>query len=136
MLRPNFGQQSDIEERDRHCRHHSYKLDSTTRTVRCGVCQSQLDAFQVLLDYARDERSWRHWDQERSRQMTQLEELKAEERKVKARLRNASRKEADEAVAHERARSEKERFEIIQAARDMGELARRIERTATRRRTV
>ena len=137
VLHVNFGQQSEIDSARRlRCHHHSYKLNSRERTVTCSACDAQLDAFEVLLDYARAERNWRNWDTERLKQMAQLDELKAEERKIKARTRAASRKEADAAVAHERARSEKERFEIIQAARDIGELVRRIERTATRRRTV
>lgn len=131
-----FGQQSAVTDRIYQCRHHSYKLDREQRTASCGACGAGLDLFQILLDYAHGERLWRHWDSERRRKADELAELKAEERKTKARLKNASRKEADAAVAAERVRTERERTEISDAARDITQLCRRIERLAQRRRTL
>lgn len=132
----NFGQQSEVALRTyESCRHRSYKLDINDRTVNCGICGAQLDAYQVLLDYAHGERLWRHWDQERLQLMSKLDELKAEERKTKSRLKNASRKDAEVAVAEERARGERERIQMSEAVRDMAQLCRRLERLTQRRRT-
>lgn len=114
------------------CRHRGYELDAERRAVQCGRCGAELDAFEVLLQYARRERSWRHWDGETVRKRAELAELVAEEKRTKARLRNASRKDARAAVEAERARSEQERQQIITHARELAEQARRIERLARR----
>jgi hypothetical protein len=61
-----------------------------------------------------------------------LEELKEEERKVKARTQSASRKEANVAVEAERARTERARLDTIEIAREVAVFARRIEALQTR----
>lgn len=129
------ARQTDIK-RDSFCFHRRHMLDEGTKTVSCGTCGAPLEAFQVLLDYAHRERHWRYLDGEAREAEKRLGELKAEERKTKARLKNASRKEADAAVAAERVRTERERTEISDAARDITQLCRRIERLAQRRRTL
>jgi hypothetical protein len=111
------------------CHHRgSFIVDEGARTVECEACGAALDAFQVLLDYANKERSWKHWQGEVRETQKRVDELKDEERKVKARTKSASRKEAGAAVAAERARTERERMDIAELARDVGGLARRIER--------
>ncbi|MEY4548965.1 MAG: hypothetical protein RL685_5160 [Pseudomonadota bacterium] len=118
------------------CRHDQTEVDGEDRSVSCRSCGATLDAFDVLLQYARRERNWHYWDQETRELEAKVQALKEEERKVKARTKSASRKDAATAVAAERERTERERFEIITAARDVVELGRRIERLTQRRRTL
>jgi hypothetical protein len=115
------------------CRHRQIRLDGDQRTVTCTGCGKALDAFDVLLDYGRGERSWRTWDSLISAAAQNLERLKTEERKTKARLQHASRKDALAAVDEERVRTERMRLEITERARDIGQLCRRIEQLAHRR---
>jgi len=114
------------------CRHQRTELDSETRAVACRDCGKALDAFDVLLEYARGERNWQHWQREQSAAAARVQQLKEEERKVKSRTQNAMRKDANAAVAAERARTERMRHDAIQAARDVAAAARRIERLMQR----
>jgi len=115
------------------CRHYQVSLDGKQRTVSCSDCGKALDAFDVLLGYARGERRWQTWDTLVREAQERVHQLKVEERKAKARLRNASRKDADAAVAAERVKTERMRIAIIESARDIKEACRRIERLAQRR---
>ncbi|HEU4582673.1 MAG TPA: hypothetical protein VFS67_30660 [Polyangiaceae bacterium] len=135
VIRLDPNRQSEIK-RDNFCFHRQYLLDEDKRTVSCGTCGAPLDAFQVLHDYARRERHWRYLDREAREAEARLKELKAEERRVKARTASASRKDSAAAVAAERAQSERERIAISEDTRDIVELCRRIERRLQRRRTL
>lgn len=137
VIRADFGKRADIKERTdllRPCKHEQTLVDEVERTVECGTCGAPLNAFMVLLEYARKERHWRHWQAEVSRCHNELAKLKEEERKVKARTRSASRKDAGEAVAAERARDERERRESICDAREIAAICGRIERRILRTR--
>lgn len=112
------------------CRHVRTLIDADTRAVSCIDCTKTLDAVDVLLEYAHRERTWHHWEQDTRLAEKRLAELKEEERKVKARTKNAARKEADAAVATERARSEDERLMIVVKAREMARICQHIERLA------
>lgn len=131
----SFGQQSELAEPRpvAPCHHHSYQLEGKRRVVRCGGCGAELDPFEVLLAYARNERTWRHWQGECIRKRAELGALQAEERRTKARLKHASRKDAAAAVAEERARGERERMQMADAARDIVTRAKRIDRLARSR---
>jgi hypothetical protein len=132
VLRPTFGQpselgkQTDITRRGPYCFHRQYELDEGSKTVACGKCGAPLEAFQILLEYAHDERHWRHWDREATEKRKLLAELKAEEHKVKSRTASASRKDATAAVEHERQATLVRRQAIAEKARDIAELARQI----------
>lgn len=132
VIRLDFDRQSEIRRDGPYCSHRQYEIDEGTKTVVCGKCGAPLDAFQLLLDYATRERSWRYYDSEIRCAKQQLAELKAEERKVKARTKNATRKEAVAAVAEERVRSERERMVIAELARDIVAAAKRIDGLTTR----
>lgn len=93
------------------------------------------NAVWVLLEYAKRERRWRHWDGESTKALTRIAELKAEEKKIKARTKSASRKDSNQAVRDEQARTEKMRFDLIQDARDLAALAARIEQRCRRKGT-
>ncbi len=126
VIHLDFDRQSEIKH-EKFCRHRKYLVHADTRTVSCATCGAPLEAFKVLLDYAQRERSWRHYDSEIRRATERLAELRAEERKVKARTKNATRKEADAAVEAERVRTERERMVAAELARDAGALCRRID---------
>lgn len=131
----SFGQQSEVrQERPFHCSHHSYVVAPQDRTVRCGACGAQLEAFDVLLQYANKERRWRHWEAETFRKHEELAQLRAEERKAKARLKYALRGDPEFAATEERIRGERLRHQIIEATRDMSQTCRRLERLVQRRR--
>ena len=128
--------QNDTVGYRRFCHHHRTVLDEQRRAVACRDCATALDAFDVLLEYAHGERRWVSRLGEVREAEQRLAALKEEERKVKARTKAASRKDSNAAVAAERARGERERGEIIQAARDIAAGCRRIERITQRRRSI
>ena len=135
LIRADFGGRASIKERTDHlrpCQHEQTIVDEVVRSVECGTCGAPLDAFQVLLEYARKERHWRHWQAEVSRCHNELAKLKEEERKVKARTKSHARKDALEAVRLEQLHTERMRLDIVQIARDVGAAAKRIEQLAHR----
>lgn len=129
QLKPGPAQQTKVKGHGyAHCRHIGSELDAETRTVTCRQCGKTLDPFDVLLEYARGERRWQQWEQEQRAAAARVTQLKEEERKVKARTKNASRKDSAEAVRLEQVRTERMRHDVIQAARDVAALAKRIEK--------
>ena len=71
------------------CGHGKLILDEKLRAVQCRACEATLDPFDVLMNYADLERRWRSWHKETSKERRLVKELKKEEKRVKARLRNA-----------------------------------------------
>lgn len=87
LIRADFGQRAAIQERTDllyPCQHEQPVVDEANRTVECGACGAPLDAFTVLLQYARKERHWRNWQAEVGRCHNELEKLKDEERNESA----------------------------------------------------
>lgn len=126
--------QTEIGPGYRFCRHGQVQLAMEGRAVSCVTCGKTLDAFDVLLEYAQREREWRYFEKQISEAHERLEKLKSEERKTKARLKHASRKEANAAVAAERATQERASLEIVEWVRDIRQKCASIERLALRRR--
>lgn len=112
----------------RHCRHVRMLIDEENRSISCEVCEKPLDPFQICLDYARRERNWRHYETEEHKTRKKISELEAEEKKLKARIRNAKRKDADLAVEAERKRHSEQHYRTHANARSIVELAERIMR--------
>jgi hypothetical protein len=110
---------TDVSGSSRHCAHGATMLCESSRRVSCKECGALLDAFDVLMQYARRERTWRYWDAETRQAKLDLAALKSEERCVKARTANALRKDAEHAVAEERRKSEVNRRAIARAAKEM-----------------
>jgi len=77
------------------------------------------------------ERSFRHWDAERERAVERVNLAHEEERKVKARTKSASRKDAETAVAHERARTRESMARVLWRVQEIGRSAATIERLLT-----
>ena len=87
------------------CWQHEARVDGIGRRVWCGKCNAELDPFDVLSKIAHASASRQYRADETRKAGARLEELKAEEKRVKARLKNSMRKDADAAVEAERARS-------------------------------
>lgn len=115
---------------DQRCRHRSYFVHESERQVTCQGCDAKLDAFEVLMAYANHERNWQLWNKRCLEKRAELRELEAEERRIKQRMRNASRKDAKLAVAEERKKTVELRRRIAFNARELGRLAGRIQRAA------
>jgi hypothetical protein len=81
------------------CRHRFQKklVDRDRRRVVCDGCAAELDAMDVLIELADDHvnrrRTAKSLQKEIDQAAAKLEETKKEERKAKARLRNAKRKD-------------------------------------------
>lgn len=110
------------------CRHHQTLLNTESRTVSCGQCGATVEAFDVLLKYARGEINWRSWDSEVHRRRREIDELKLEERRIKQRTAAASRKDAEAAVAEERRKSEERRRLIAWKSHEVARLGQEIQR--------
>ena len=107
----------------RDCKHLHIITDRKRRTIQCEDCKEVLDPFDVVYEYAGGERMYHHWRAEETRVRRRLYQLKEEEKRVKARTRNASRKDAETAVAAERARWEERMGRIAFDALNIARLA-------------
>lgn len=114
----------------RHCKHGPTLLCDTSRRVSCKDCGALLDPFDVLLSYARRERNWRYWDSETRKARTELAELRAEERRAKARLAGTLRKDAVLAVEEERRKTIANRRAIAGVAKQVVKLGWQIMKLA------
>ena len=112
------------------CEHHSFMVDGRARIVECQHCGVDLDPIEVLHEFAVGERSYRMWAAEEKKVHARLKALHEDERKTKARLKNASRKDAEIAVAAERARWEERLRRIAWNAQKIEGMAKTI-RNAT-----
>lgn len=121
----NEPRQGEIVERT-WCPHQRYgfRLDEDARLVQCVECKQVIDPFEVLLEYARDERMARNYRGEVQQLMKQKAALEDEERKAKARTRNASRKDAEHAVAEEKRRQAERDRSAAYKLREIIKLAR------------
>jgi hypothetical protein len=109
-----------------YCMHAQIVVDEKARGLFCNLCNATLDPFEQFKRYANQEAQYRVWDRELARQRKQLSEMKDEETKIRARTRNASRKDAELAVAEERKRSKDRRDRSVWNAREMKILADKI----------
>lgn len=132
VVRVAFGTETRIvRDRERVCRHLQYELELDTRVARCQ-CGAQLDTFQILLEYARAERHWRHYATEEREIRERLAALAAEERRIKARIRNARRRDPESALEEHRKRSAARDRTIAWNAREIEEMAARIRKLMER----
>lgn len=77
------------------CKHRQVIVDEQRHLVSCRTCGLDLDPLFVLLQYAKEERRFHYASEWRRREQaelnTSIDKLKAEESRIKARLRNARR---------------------------------------------
>lgn len=112
------------------CGHRSVSVDQHERIVECANCGVAMDPFSVLLDYARGEREYHHWATKVQTQQNAMGKLLDEEKRVKARMKRASRKDADAAVMAERVKWQERLDRIVSNANLISELAGKVERAA------
>ena len=105
------------------CKHAAWEVDKRARSVSCQTCKAELDPFQVLYEYALAERSYRYWSDDEERVRRRLNNMLADEKRAKARLRNVSRKDADVAVAAEREMWERRTRKAAYKAREIARTA-------------
>lgn len=79
------------------CAHHETIVDTQARLVRCRSCGADLDAMDVLGQIAFEWERLAEAIKERERLDREIADLRAEEKRVKSRLRNA-RKRANREV--------------------------------------
>lgn len=87
------------------CVHSAYIVQQEQRIVTCKACRANLDPFDILLRRALRQSVSENVDDEIKKKRQRLQALDAEERRVKARVRTAKRKDAEAAVAAERAKA-------------------------------
>lgn len=79
------------------CLHRQKSIDAPARIVTCSACNAVLDAFDALLELARNHERIKeqreHLDNEIKRRRASIEELRTEEKRVKARVRQWREKE-------------------------------------------
>lgn len=111
------------------CYPHRPLVDDAARSVSCSMCKAPLDPIDVLLQVARRHDDWVRLGEETRTMRRDLESLRAEEKRVKARTRRHTRKDAVEAVAAERERL----AEIASRTDDIRKAAKRIDQLMGRR---
>ncbi len=101
-----MGRRADISETNieghRWCSHKQYTLNGKAREARCSLCAELLDPFAILMDYATEERNFKPWVKEEEALRARIKALKADEKRTKARLRNAKKRDIDLALASQR----------------------------------
>jgi hypothetical protein len=117
-------------ERGKTCYPHSPVVDSVSRTVKCRRCEQQLDPVDVLITVSRQHEDYKRMLEETSTMRKQFAALEAEEKRVKARTKAASRKDAQAAVEEEREREGLRRQQTAEAAKEIARLSERILRLA------
>lgn len=117
-----------VEYRGGVCYPHAPLVSMTARTVTCKRCKEQLDPIDVLRQVARDHALWVRLHEETRTMRKEIEALKEEEKRVKARTKSASRKDAETAVQAERERSLESRRRIAYNADEAIRLMQAIRR--------
>jgi len=91
------------------CFHERYVVNQQQRSVTCCACQAKLDPFEIVLQQSNKTRMREDTDKLIREGRETLKRLHDDERKTKARLRNARKKDADAAVAKALATKEENR---------------------------
>lgn len=116
----------------RKCTHQSVLVEEPTREVTCAQCGVVLDAFTVLLQYANRERrfEWSSQDVQREHKArrAQCEQLRAEEKRLKARVRAAKKRDPEEHETLRQTRQEHHRERTVANANEAIELLQKIVR--------
>lgn len=111
-----------------YCRHRHTDLYPRSRQIVCADCGKLLDPFDLLLQYANRERSWRHYETEEQETRARNATLLDEEKRIKARIRSAKRRDVEEALELQRKQLRERERRIEMNAREIAELAGRIAR--------
>lgn|GEM_PF-2796251 len=74
------------------CNHMRLSVDPVLRVVECSLCGAKLDPVQVLVEFAKRERRMSYTRQAYEDARKKTQDLSAEERRIKARIRRAEKK--------------------------------------------
>lgn len=114
------------------CTHRSVLVEESTREVTCSHCEVVLDAFAVLLQYANEERRFEWSSQESKRELKErtakCEQLVAEEKRLKSRVRAAAKRDPEGAMSAQLARQEHNRSRTVINANEAIEVLQKIVR--------
>lgn len=98
-MSPKFGTilvTKQVSREQRYCAHTTIEVDKETRQLQCQACKVWLDPFEFLWRWAQRrevvERRLSGLREEEVQLCARIIELKKEERRVKARLKNANKK--------------------------------------------
>jgi hypothetical protein len=119
-------------ERKGFCYPHWPVINEELRTVSCRKCKAPLDPIAVLLEVSRKHNDWVRLGEETRTMRKDIEALKAEEKRVKARTQSHGRKDAAEAVAAERAKLAARYAEIACRTDDARRALKRIDQLIAR----
>lgn len=128
VIKATFGKETRIADHGGFCWHSSILVHERTRSVTCATCNADLDPFDRLLEYARKERNYHHYGQREKALHDRIAKLEEEERKIKARTRNAIRKDADAAVKEALEKRAEAVRSVLWKAREITRLGEQIER--------
>lgn len=117
----------EVVERKGFCYPHAPRVDKVSRTVTCAKCKQALDPVDVLLEVARNHDHWSALLNQTRTMRAELEALKAEEKRVKARTKSHRNKDAQEAIRAERQRSERKRAEMSVRVDDIRRALKRLD---------
>lgn len=75
-----------------YCRHQAVEIDDNAREVDCQLCGASLDPIKVLYDIAINEIRLQYTEKEYIELKEKTADLKAEEKRIKARIRTARKR--------------------------------------------
>lgn len=78
--------------KDAPCFHHRVIVYDRDRKLECENCGADVDPFKFIADFARKQRWLQHCKEELASLRTEVDELKREEKNIKARIRRAKKK--------------------------------------------
>lgn len=116
-----------VQQRTQFCYRHAPLLDKVSRTIQCDRCKQSLDAFDCLLQVAQDHDHWQRLLAESRTMRRELETLKAEEKRVKARTKSHRNKDAMAAVADERRKHVRRHAEMACRVDDVQRALKRLQ---------
>lgn len=128
VVKASFGQETTTPDAMHFCMHHNIIVSERRRTVTCRTCGDVIDPFDRLLEYAKEERRWQESRKHERETRARIAALEEEERKIKARTKAASRKDANAAV-HAALEAHRERLRsAVYKAREVARLGEQLER--------
>jgi hypothetical protein len=95
------------------CVHASYRVVTQQRQIVCNACKGNLDPFDLILRQAHRQAVREDTESEIEKKRAQLQILCGEEKRVKARTRNAKKKDADSAVTKALAKYAEDRARTV-----------------------
>lgn len=110
--------------------HYGVMLHPATRTVTCKSCDATIEAFDVLMNYAEKQRSWRDLAGETRVVAKQIDDARKELKRVQDATKRANLKDKNTAIANERRLSLERMKRVFKDADEIATLASRIRQAA------